>query len=65
MEYGIDWEEPHGHHHQGITVPEVQLQRALTPEEVQRLPNPEGPFSDVLNVYIQSVAILTEIMGTV
>lgn len=32
MDYGIDWEGLYGHHPEGVTVPEVQLQRALTPE---------------------------------
>ncbi|XP_057689329.1 uncharacterized protein LOC130914295 isoform X4 [Corythoichthys intestinalis] len=64
-EYGIDWDGPHGHHHVGVTVPEVQLPQALTPEEIQQLPEPRGPFSDVLNVYSETVSVLHEIFGLV
>lgn len=50
MEYGIDWGGPYGHHHEGVTVPEVQLPRPLTDMEVITLPDPQGSFSNVLNV---------------
>ncbi|XP_036417029.1 uncharacterized protein LOC118800955 [Colossoma macropomum] len=55
-EYGIDCEGPHGYHHEGVTVPEVQLPRPLSEVEVQRLPNPRGSFSNVLNLYSETVA---------
>ncbi|XP_034027541.1 uncharacterized protein LOC117511752 [Thalassophryne amazonica] len=63
LEYGIDWEGPYGHHNEGVAVPEVQLPQALTPEEIQQLPDPHGPFSNVLNVYTQTVDTILQITG--
>ncbi|KAI4872541.1 hypothetical protein NFI96_003897 [Prochilodus magdalenae] len=56
IEYGIDWESPHGYHHEGVTVSEVQLPGLLTEAETQRLPNPHGSFSNVLNWSVQQRA---------
>ena len=64
-EYGIDWESPHGYHHEGVTVPEVQLPRLLTEAEMQRLPNPHGSFSNVLNRYSETVVMLTDIFADI
>ncbi|XP_076840674.1 uncharacterized protein LOC143485214 isoform X2 [Brachyhypopomus gauderio] len=65
MEYGIDWEDPHGYHHEGVAVPEVQLPRPLSDMEVQRLPNPQVPFSNALNLYSETVVMLTDILSDV
>uniref|UniRef100_A0A673LH16 Integrase catalytic domain-containing protein n=1 Tax=Sinocyclocheilus rhinocerous TaxID=307959 RepID=A0A673LH16_9TELE len=51
-------------HQQGIIIPEVQLPRPLTEEEVERLPNPEASFSSVLDIYIHAVALLQEMMNS-
>ncbi len=63
-DYGIDWAGPHRPHQQGIIIPEVQLPRPLTEEEVERLPNPEASFSSVLDIYIHAVALLQEMMNS-
>ncbi|KAK0152016.1 hypothetical protein N1851_006586 [Merluccius polli] len=57
MEFGVDWTGPCGHHQPGVVVPEVQLQRSLTHQEVGSLPDPDGPLSNVLDVYVQSVSL--------
>uniref|UniRef100_A0A3Q2PM94 Integrase catalytic domain-containing protein n=1 Tax=Fundulus heteroclitus TaxID=8078 RepID=A0A3Q2PM94_FUNHE len=65
MDYGIDWESPHGHHPEGVPVPDVQVPRPLTGVELQRLPDPQGPFCNVLNVYSEAISTLTDIFGEV
>ncbi|XP_065119656.2 uncharacterized protein [Paramisgurnus dabryanus] len=62
MEYGVDWTGPCGHRQPGVVVPEVQLQRMLTMEEIESLPEPDVPLSNVLDVYIQTVNLLTEML---
>ncbi|XP_035984963.1 uncharacterized protein LOC110368072 [Fundulus heteroclitus] len=61
QDYGIDWQGPNGHHPEGVTLPEVQLARPLTEEELQRLPEPSGGFSSVLNVYTGAIDALNDI----
>lgn len=63
LEHGIDWEGPSGHHEEGVAVPEVNLPRQLTDLELQRLPNPHGSFSSVINTYSETVDILSNIMN--
>lgn len=46
----------------GVVIPEVQLQRSLTDQEVGSLPDPDGPLSNVLDVYVQSVSLLSEML---
>ncbi|KAK5910370.1 hypothetical protein CesoFtcFv8_004210 [Champsocephalus esox] len=53
---------PCAHHQPHVVVPEVQLQRSLTDQEVERLPDPDGPLSNVWNVYVQTVGLLTEML---
>ncbi|KAM4571929.1 uncharacterized protein V3H82_011460 [Fundulus diaphanus] len=65
MDYGIDWESPHGHHPEGVPVPDVQVPRPLTEVEFQRLPDLQGPFCNVLNVYSEAISTLTDIFGEV
>uniref|UniRef100_A0A3Q2QKZ2 Integrase catalytic domain-containing protein n=1 Tax=Fundulus heteroclitus TaxID=8078 RepID=A0A3Q2QKZ2_FUNHE len=62
MDYGINWESPHGHHPEGVPVPDVQVPRPLTGVELQR---PQRPFSNVLNVYSEAITTLTDIFGEV
>lgn len=65
MEYGIDCQDPLGHHLEGVMVPEVQLMRPLTEAELQRLPDPLGAFSSVLNVYMGSIEALSSIFENI
>uniref|UniRef100_A0A3Q3FKJ3 Integrase catalytic domain-containing protein n=1 Tax=Kryptolebias marmoratus TaxID=37003 RepID=A0A3Q3FKJ3_KRYMA len=53
----------YGCHHDGVTVPEVELPRPLTRVEIETLPDPTTFFSNVINVYCQTVDILTGIFG--
>lgn len=53
---------PCAHRQPHVVVPEVQLQRSLTDQEVERLPDPDGPLSNVWNVYVQTVSLLTEML---
>ncbi|XP_076843075.1 uncharacterized protein LOC143487790 [Brachyhypopomus gauderio] len=62
LEYGVDWTGPCGHRQSDVVVPEVQLQRALTEQEIESLPEPDGPLSNVLDVYIQTVNLLSEML---
>ncbi|KAL7379669.1 hypothetical protein ABVT39_003843 [Epinephelus coioides] len=45
-----------------VVVPEVQLQRTMTVQEVEHLPEPDGPLSSVLHVYMQTVSLLSEML---
>lgn len=62
MEFGVDWTGPCGHRQLGVVIPEVQLQHSLTDQEVGSLPDPDGPLSNVLDVYVQSVSLLSEML---
>ncbi|XP_034067491.1 uncharacterized protein LOC117543372 isoform X1 [Gymnodraco acuticeps] len=62
IEFGVDWTGPCAHRLPHVMVPEVQLQRSLTDQEVERLPDPDGPLSNVWNVYVQTVGLLTEML---
>ncbi|XP_030580597.1 uncharacterized protein LOC115776936 [Archocentrus centrarchus] len=62
LQYGIDWESPYGRHHDGVTVPEVELPRPLTQVEFETLPDPTGLFSNVIIVYQQTIDVLTVIL---
>ncbi|XP_041854729.1 uncharacterized protein LOC121648586 [Melanotaenia boesemani] len=62
VEYGVDWTGPPGYRQQDVVVPEVQLQRPLTEQEVESLPKPDGPLSDVLDSYIETVNLLSEML---
>lgn len=61
-DYGVDWTGPNGYHQPDVVVPEVQLQCSLIEQEIQRLPKPDGPLSNVLDVYIQTVSQLSEML---
>jgi len=43
-----------------ISIPDVQLPRSLTAEEIAGLPNRDVPLNDTVNVYNSTVAQLTE-----
>ncbi|XP_034084612.1 uncharacterized protein LOC117554328 isoform X1 [Gymnodraco acuticeps] len=62
IEFGVDWTGPCAHRQPHVVVPEVQLQCSLTDQEVERLPDPDGPLSNVWNVYVQTVGLLTEML---
>ncbi|MEQ2230476.1 hypothetical protein ILYODFUR_029692 [Ilyodon furcidens] len=62
VEYGVDWTGPSGYRQQDVVVPEVQLQRPLTGQEVESLPKPDGPLSDILDSYIETVNLLSEML---
>jgi hypothetical protein len=61
MQYGIDWRGPCGHHEPGVVIPEVQIHQ-LTREDVERLPDPDVPLSNVLDVYRETVMLLSEML---
>ncbi|RVE55409.1 hypothetical protein OJAV_G00236630 [Oryzias javanicus] len=55
-DYGIDWEGPYGfddlgHQAGQVEVPQVQLQRHLTEEDMARLPDPNVHFMDAIDIY--------------
>lgn len=55
-DYGIDWDGPYGFDDLGdqaerVEVPQVRLQHPLTEENMTRLPNPNVPFMDALDIY--------------
>ncbi|XP_057186595.1 uncharacterized protein LOC130552378 [Triplophysa rosa] len=62
MQYGIDWTGPYGHHEPGVVIPGVQLPRQLTQRDVERFPDPDVPLSDDLDIYRETVALLSEMM---
>ncbi|XP_076842246.1 uncharacterized protein LOC143486736 [Brachyhypopomus gauderio] len=62
-EYGVDWTGSYSHHQPGLEIPEVQLQRPLTEQELQRLPTPEGPLSCALDIYLETVNLIEEIQS--
>ncbi|RXM29934.1 hypothetical protein EOD39_8355 [Acipenser ruthenus] len=59
-EYGIDWAGPHGHDAEGVSIPEIQLPRQLTAQEIATLPNPEDQHA--LSIYTDTVTIISEIL---
>lgn len=53
---------PCGHRQPDVIVPEVELHRHLTEEEVASLPKPDGSLSSALDAYMQTVRLLTEML---
>lgn len=47
----------------GVHVPEFDLPRGLTEEELGTLPNPDVPFSDALSVYRETVLAMKQMLG--
>uniref|UniRef100_A0A673MV46 Integrase catalytic domain-containing protein n=1 Tax=Sinocyclocheilus rhinocerous TaxID=307959 RepID=A0A673MV46_9TELE len=52
-------EGPHNHHAEGLSIPEVELSRPLTEQDIASLPNPTVPFSEAIATYCETVDILT------
>lgn len=55
-DYGIHWDGPYGFDDlrgasEQVEVPQVQPQRRLTEEDMARLPDPNVPFLDALDIY--------------
>ncbi|XP_041864185.1 uncharacterized protein LOC121654221 [Melanotaenia boesemani] len=57
-DYGVDWEGPHIPCTSSVSVPDVQLQRPLSPQDLAALPHPGVPLSQVLGVYMETVQSL-------
>ncbi|XP_030219379.1 uncharacterized protein LOC115548716 isoform X1 [Gadus morhua] len=62
-EYGIDWNGPHSLHGGTVSVPEVQLARELSDEEVAILPAPGVSLTDALRLYVETVQVLSRIIA--
>lgn len=61
-DYAIDWNGPHRCHRGSVTVPEIQLVRELSDEEVATLPVPGVSLTDVIGSYIETVQVLSRII---
>lgn len=64
-DYGIDWDGPYGFDDlrgasEQVEVPRVQLQRRLTEEDTARLPDPNVPFLDALDIYTATLQQLIQ-----
>lgn len=62
-EYGIDWNGPHRLQEGTVSVPEVQLARELSDEEVAILPAPGVSVTDALESYVETVQVLSTIIA--
>ncbi|RXN38229.1 hypothetical protein ROHU_001313 [Labeo rohita] len=61
-DYGVDWDGPHAvEDADSISIPDVELPRDLTAEELAGLPNWEMPLNEAIDAYMSTVAQLTEI----
>ncbi|XP_048064108.1 uncharacterized protein LOC125278820 [Megalobrama amblycephala] len=56
-------EDLEGQQAEGVHVPELDLPRGLTEEELATLPNPDVPFSDALSVYMETVLAIKQMLG--
>lgn len=62
-DYGVDWDGPPAMEDaNSISIPDVQLPRSLTAEEIAGLPNRDVPLNATVNVYNSTVEQLTEIL---
>lgn len=62
-DYGIDWNGPHGMEDaDSVVIPDVQLQRDLTAEEIASLPKWDVSLNNTVNVYSSTVEQLTEML---
>lgn len=64
-DYGIDWDGPYrfddlGDQREQVEVPQVELQRHLTEEDMASLPNPNVPFLDALDIYTATLQLLIQ-----
>ncbi|KAI7790565.1 hypothetical protein IRJ41_003596 [Triplophysa rosa] len=62
-DYGVDWEGPHSCEEEGVNIPEVQLTRELTNEEIAILPNPDVPFLHAVQIYHDTVNVINQLMS--
>lgn len=62
-DYGIDWNGPHNLDAGTVLVPEVQLARDLTAEEVAMLPAPGVSVTDAIRSFMEAVEVLSRIIG--
>ncbi|XP_026076638.1 uncharacterized protein LOC113054983 isoform X2 [Carassius auratus] len=56
-------EDIQGQQAEGVHVPELDMPRGLTEEELATLPNPDVPFSDALSVYMETVLAVKQMIG--
>lgn len=61
-EYGTDWNGPHDLHGGTMSVPEIQLVRELSDEEVAILPAPGIFVTNALRSYVETVQVLSRII---
>ncbi|KAI2646680.1 MFS antiporter QDR3 [Labeo rohita] len=54
-------DDDYGQDADSISIPDVELPRDLTAEELAGLPNREMPLNEAINAYVSTVAQLTEI----
>ncbi|XP_065821869.1 uncharacterized protein [Labrus bergylta] len=61
-DYGINWDGPYGYDDLGggVQIPEVQLQQDTTEEDMARLPDPNVPFLDAVDIYSAAVQQLRQ-----
>lgn len=64
-DYGVDWTGPHNHHPSNeITIPEIQLPRALNEWDPAVLPNNNVSLSQALDAYCETVQSLKLMFDT-
>nr|XP_029132269.1 uncharacterized protein LOC114919795 [Labrus bergylta]XP_029132270.1 uncharacterized protein LOC114919795 [Labrus bergylta]XP_029132271.1 uncharacterized protein LOC114919795 [Labrus bergylta] len=62
-DYGIDWNGPHNQHGDTVSVPEIQMARELSDEEVAILPVSGVSLNDAIGSYLETVQVLSRIIG--
>ncbi|XP_039870712.1 uncharacterized protein LOC120723360 [Simochromis diagramma] len=62
-DYGIDWNGPHTNHGGATSVPDIQLGRELSDEELATLPVPGVSLTDAIGSYLETVRILSRTIG--
>ncbi|XP_076864538.1 uncharacterized protein LOC143516675 [Brachyhypopomus gauderio] len=63
-EYGIDWDGPHEVEDvDSLAVPDAQLPRDLTAEEIASLPNQHVSLTEAVDVYLLTIERLVEIFS--
>uniref|UniRef100_A0AAV2MJB3 Integrase catalytic domain-containing protein n=1 Tax=Knipowitschia caucasica TaxID=637954 RepID=A0AAV2MJB3_KNICA len=60
--YGIDWNGPHALHGGTVSVPEIELARELSDEEVAILPAPGVSITEALRSYVETVQVLERVL---
>lgn len=58
-------EDLQGQPAEGVHVPQLDLPRGLTEEELETLPNPDVPYSDALSVYMNTVLAVKQMLGEI